>query len=67
MKAVVYYYNAVEGEEELHEDEEIAKLVKGEPIERNGKLWRISDIVVTTGIGTPKPLDSVRVFLAGPE
>jgi hypothetical protein len=41
--------------------------VKGEPIERNGKLWRISDIVVTTGIGTPKPLDSVRVFLAGPE
>jgi hypothetical protein len=34
MKHVVYYHNGVEGEEELHEDEEVAKLVKGEVVER---------------------------------
>jgi hypothetical protein len=30
MKSVLYHYNAVEGEEEIHEDEEVEKLVKGE-------------------------------------
>ena len=29
MKNVMYYYNSAEGEEELHEDEEVDKLVKG--------------------------------------
>jgi len=66
MKNVMYYYNAVEGEEELHEDEEVAKLVNGEVIERNGEYWRITEVLTTTGLGTPKPLDIVRVFLAGP-
>ena len=39
MKNVMYYYNGVEGEEELHEDEEVDKLVKGGVVD-TGKLWR---------------------------
>ncbi len=56
VKSVIYYYDAIEGEEELHEDEEVAKLVKGEVIERNGEYWRITEVLTTTGLGTPKPL-----------
>jgi hypothetical protein len=37
MKNVMYYYNSAEGEEELHEDEEVDKLVKGGVVERNGE------------------------------
>lgn len=66
MRAVVYYYNALEGEEELHEEEALAKLEKGNIIERNGEYWLIIDVLTTTGIGTPKPIDSTRVFLSGP-
>ena len=66
MKAVMYYYNAVEGEEEFHEEAELAKLEKGNIIERHGEHWRVIDVLTTTGMGTPKPVDSIRVFLAGP-
>jgi hypothetical protein len=66
MKHVVYYYNGVEGEEELHEDEEVAKLVKGEVVERASEFWRIIQIHTTIGISEPKPIDIVKVFLAGP-
>jgi hypothetical protein len=62
----MYYYNAVEGEEEFHEEDELAKLEKGNIIERRGEYWRIIDVLATTGIGTPKPVDSIRVFLSGP-
>ena len=62
----MYYYNAIEGEEELHEEEALAKLEKGNTIERNGEYWLIVDVLATTGIGTPKPFDSIRVFLSGP-
>ena len=53
MKNVMYYYNAIEGEEELHEDEEVAKLVNGEVIERNGEYWRITEVLTTTGLRSP--------------
>lgn len=66
VRAVMYYYNAVEGEEELHEEDSLTRLKRGNVIERRGEYWRIIDVVTTTGIGTPKPLDSIRVFLAGP-
>ena len=66
MKAVMYYYNAVEGEEELHEEDYLTKLEKGNTIERHGEHWRIIDVLTTTGIGTPRPVDSIRVFLVGP-
>ena len=66
MRAVMYYYNGVEGEEELHEDDYLTKLKKGNVIERRGEYWCIIDVLTTTGIGTPKPVDSFRVFLSGP-
>jgi len=62
----MYYYNALEGEEELHDEDYLTRLKKGNVIERRGENWRIIDVVTTTGIGTPKPVDSIRIFLAGP-
>ena len=44
MKSVVYYYNNVEGEEELHENEEAAKLLVGAMIERVGTYWKITRV-----------------------
>jgi hypothetical protein len=67
MKNVMYFYNATEGEEELHEDAEVDKLVKGEVLERNGENWKIVEILTTVGVSVPKPIDIVRVYLAGPE
>ncbi len=71
MKSVLYHYNAVEGEEEIHEDEEVGKLVIGETIERNGEYWRIIAIVkpvaeVETDADTID-LDVIRIYLAGPQ
>jgi hypothetical protein len=66
MKSVMYYYNGVEAEEELHEDAEVDKLVKGGVIERNGENWKIVAILTTVGLSVPKPIDIVRVYLAGP-
>ena len=66
MKNVMYYYNSAEGEEELHEDEEVDKLVKGGMVERNGENWNIAEILTTVGLSVPTPIDIVRVYLAGP-
>ena len=71
MKSVLYYYNAVEGEEEIHEDEGVEKLLIGETIERNGESWRIIAIVkpvaeVETDADTID-LDVIRIYLAGPQ
>jgi len=71
MKSVLYYYNTVEGDEEIHEDEEVEKLVKGETIERNGEYWRIVDVVnpvaeVESDADTID-LDVIRVYLVGPQ
>jgi hypothetical protein len=66
MKLVMYYYNAMEGEEELHEDEEFGKIMKDAVIERNGEYWRVIEILMTTALGDPNAPDSVRVFLSGP-
>lgn len=71
MKSVLYYYNGIEGEEELHEDEEVAKLVKGETIERNGGYWQIIDVVKPASEAEADAvtidLDPMKVFLAGPQ
>jgi hypothetical protein len=60
------YDNSAEGEEELHEDEEVDKLVKGGVVERNGKNWKIVEILTTVGVSVSKPRDIVRVYLTGP-
>ena len=65
------HYNAVEGEEEIHEDEEVEKLVKGETIERNGEYWRIIDVLKPVAEAETDSdtidLDVIRVYLAGPQ
>ena len=65
MKNVMYYYNSAEGEEELHEDEEVDKLVKGGMVERNGENWNIAEILTTVGLSVPTPIDIVRYILRG--
>jgi hypothetical protein len=44
MKNVMYYYNGVQGEEELHEDEVVDKLAQGQVMERDGEYWRIIEV-----------------------
>jgi hypothetical protein len=66
MKNVVYYYNNVEGEEELHENEEVAKLHVGAMIERAGIYWKITNVQTQISIGDQQPLDGLQVYLEGP-
>jgi hypothetical protein len=63
MKYVIYFYNNVEGDEELHEDEEAAKLIVGETIEREGEYWKITKIDMQVAVSALRPLDVLRVFL----
>jgi hypothetical protein len=63
MKNIIYFYNNVEGAEELHEDEEASKLVVGDTIEREGKYWKITKVDVQTGVSALRPLDAIRVYL----
>jgi hypothetical protein len=66
MKSVVYYYNNVEGEEELRENEEVAKLLVGAMIERAGIYWKITKVQTQISIGDQQPLDGLQVYLEGP-
>jgi len=66
MKSVVYYYNNVEGEEELHEDEEVAKLLVGATIERAGTYWKITKVQTQIAISDQLRLDGLQVYLEGP-
>lgn len=63
MKNVIYFYNNIEGDEELHEDEEAAKLLVGETIERDGKYWTITKVDVQIAVSALRPLDALRVYL----
>jgi hypothetical protein len=66
MKNVMYYYNGLQSEEELHEDEVVDKLVQGEVMERAGEYWRIIEVKTVTVASEPPRIDVVQVFLAGP-
>jgi hypothetical protein len=62
----MYYYNGVQSEEELHEDEVVDKLAQGEVMERAGEYWRIIEVKNVTVASEPPRIDVVEVFLAGP-
>ena len=66
MKNVMYFYNGVQSEEELHEDEVVDKLVQGEVMERAGEYWRIIEVKPIIVASEPARIDVVEVFLAGP-
>jgi hypothetical protein len=63
MKNVIYFYNNVEGDEELHEDEDAAKMVAGETIEREGEYWNITKVDVQIAVSASRPLDVLRGYL----
>ena len=62
MKSVIYFYNNVQGEEEIHEDEEAYQLRVGETVERDGGYWTIvrTDVHPANDL---EPLEVVRVYL----
>ena len=66
MKNVMYFYNGVQSEEELHEDEVVDKLAQGEVMERAGEYWRIVEVKNVTVVGKLTRIDVVQVFLVGP-
>jgi hypothetical protein len=67
MKNVMYYYNGVQSEQELHEDEVVDNLSQGQVMERAGEYWRITDVKTAIVASEPARIDVVEIFLAGPE
>jgi len=67
MKNVMYYYNGVQSEQELHEDEVVDKLSPGQVMERAGEYWRITEVKTVIIASEPARIDVVEIFLAGPE
>jgi hypothetical protein len=67
MKNVMYHYNGVQGEQELHDDEVADKLAEGQTIERAGEYWKIIDVQTDTIASDPERIDVVKVFLEGPK
>jgi hypothetical protein len=65
MKSVSYYFNGVEGGQQLHENEEMEKLKEGEVIELAGEYWTVLEVRVLA-TNASADIDSVRVFLKGP-
>jgi len=67
MKNVMYYYNGVQSEQELHEDEVVDKLAQGQVMERAGEYWRITEVKTVILASEPTRIDVVEIFLVGPE
>jgi hypothetical protein len=67
MKNVMYHYNGIQDEEELHDDEVMEKLVAGQIMERAGQYWKITDVETVLVASDPERIDVVKVFLAGPQ
>jgi hypothetical protein len=67
MKNVMYFYNGIQSEEELHDDEVADKLAKGQLMERAGEYWKIVEVQTDIVASDPVRIDVVRVFLTGPE
>jgi hypothetical protein len=67
MKNVMYFYNGVQSEEELHDDEVADKLAKDQLMERAGEYWKIVEVKTDMIASDPARIDVVKVFLTGPE
>ena len=67
MKNVMYFYNGIQSEEELHDDEIADKLANGQLMERAGEYWRIVEVRTDMVASNPARIDVVKVFLTGPE
>jgi hypothetical protein len=67
MKNVMYFYNGIQSEEELHDDEVADKLANGQLMERAGEYWRIVEVRTDMVASNPARIDVVKIFLTGPE
>jgi hypothetical protein len=67
VKNVMYFYNGVQSEQELHEDETVNKLAQGQVMERAGEYWTIVEVQTVTVASDPERIDVVKVFLTGPQ
>jgi hypothetical protein len=67
MKNVMYFYNGIQSEEELHDDEIVAKLAEGQMMERAGEIWKIVQVETVTVASDPERTDIVKIFLVGPQ
>jgi hypothetical protein len=67
MKNVMYFYNGIQSEEELHDDDVVAKLTEGQMMERAGENWKIVQVETVTVASDPERTDIVKVFLVGPQ
>jgi hypothetical protein len=67
VKNVMYFYNGVQSEQELHEDEIVNKLAQGQVMERAGEYWTIVEVQTLTVASDPERIDVVKVFLTGPQ
>jgi len=63
----MYYYNGIQGEEELHADEVVDKLAEGQVVERAGEYWKIVEVQPIVVASEPERIDIVKIFLAGPQ
>jgi hypothetical protein len=52
MKNVMYFYNGIQSEEELHDDEVADKLAKGQLMERAGEYWKMPSATQTPPTGS---------------
>jgi hypothetical protein len=66
MINVMFYYNGIQAEEELHDDDVVAKLAEGQTMERAGEYWTIMEIQPVLIAGEPARIDVVRIFLTRP-
>ena len=67
MKDVLYHYNGVQGEQELHDNEVVDNLTEGQVIEHAGEYWKIVGVETVTVASNPERIDIVKVFLMGPQ
>jgi hypothetical protein len=63
----MFFYNGVQSEEELHDDEVADKLGKDQLIERAGKYWKIVEVKTDMIASDPLGIDVVKVSLTEPE
>jgi hypothetical protein len=65
MKNVMYFYNGIQSEEELHDDEVVAKLTEGQMVERAGENWKIVQVETVTVASEPERTDIVKGLPCG--
>jgi hypothetical protein len=67
MRSAIYLNNSIEGHEKLHENEEAAKLVVGNTIEREGEYWNFKGRCADRGVRVATARYASGLPQSGPE